>query len=74
MAARKCRSPTSRRLSLPPQNAGEGRAGGWTWSVDSVPHTGDGLVVYELKHLFRDGTTHVPFAPLDLMAQPVGRG
>jgi len=29
---------------------------------------GDGLVVYELKHPFRDGTTHVLFEPLDLMA------
>jgi hypothetical protein len=26
------------------------------------------LVVYELKHPFRDGTTHVLFEPLDLMA------
>ena len=29
---------------------------------------GDGLVVYELKHPFRDGTSHVVFEPLDLMA------
>jgi len=27
---------------------------------------GDGLVVYELKHPFRDGTTHVLFEPFPL--------
>ncbi len=30
---------------------------------------GDGLVVYELKHPFRDGTTHVLFEPLDFIAR-----
>ena len=30
---------------------------------------GDGLVVYELKHAFRDGTTHVLFEPLDFIAR-----
>ena len=30
---------------------------------------GDGLVVYVLKHPFRDGTTHVLFEPLDFMAR-----
>ena len=29
---------------------------------------GDGLVVYQLKRPFSDGTTHVLFEPLDLMA------
>ena len=29
---------------------------------------GDGLVVYQLKHPFRDGTTHVLFEPLDFIA------
>ena len=30
---------------------------------------GDGLVVYELKHPFADGTTHVLFEPLDFIAR-----
>jgi hypothetical protein len=30
---------------------------------------GDGLVVYQLKHPFRDGTTHVLFEPLDFIAR-----
>jgi hypothetical protein len=37
------------------------------WSVAS--RDGDGLVVYELKHPFRDGTMHVLFEPLDFMAR-----
>ncbi len=31
---------------------------------------GDGLVVYELKHAFSDGTTHVLFEPVDFIAWP----
>ena len=31
---------------------------------------GDGLVVYELKHPFSDGTTHVLFEPVDFIAWP----
>ena len=34
---------------------------------------GDGLVIYELKHPFRDGTTHVLFEPLDFMARLAAR-
>ncbi len=30
---------------------------------------GDGLVVYELKHSFSDGTTHVLFEPNDFIAR-----
>jgi len=30
---------------------------------------GDGLVVYELKHAFSDGTTHVLFEPNDFIAR-----
>ncbi len=30
---------------------------------------GDGLVVYELKHPFSDGTTHVLFEPQDFIAR-----
>ncbi len=30
---------------------------------------GDGLVVYELKHPFSDGTTHVLFEPNDFIAR-----
>ena len=30
---------------------------------------GDGLVVYELKRPFRDGTTHVLFEPIDFIAR-----
>jgi len=30
---------------------------------------GDGLVVYELKHPFSDGTTHVLFEPIDFIAR-----
>ena len=30
---------------------------------------GDGLVVYELKHAFSDGTTHVLFEPVDFIAR-----
>jgi hypothetical protein len=30
---------------------------------------GDGLVVYELKHAFSDGTTHVLFEPQDFIAR-----
>jgi hypothetical protein len=37
------------------------------WSVAS--RDGAGLVVYDLKHPFRDGTTHVLFEPLDFMAR-----
>ena len=29
----------------------------------------DGLVVYQLKHAFLDGTTHVPFEPIDFIAR-----
>ena len=32
---------------------------------------GDGLVVYELKRPFRDGTTHVLFEPHDFIARLV---
>ncbi len=31
---------------------------------------GDGLVVYQLKHAFSDGTTHVLFEPQDFIAWP----
>lgn len=38
-------------------------------ALERLSIDGDGLVVYELKHPFRDGTTHVLFEPLDFMAR-----
>ena len=37
-------------------------------ALERLSRDGDGLVVYELKHPFRDGTTHVLFEPLDFIA------
>jgi hypothetical protein len=34
-------------------------------ALERLSVDGDGLVVYQLKHPFRDGTTHVLFEPLD---------
>ncbi len=39
-------------------------------ALERLSIDGDGLVVYELKHPFRDGTTHVLFEPLDFIAWP----
>ena len=36
---------------------------------DRLGVDGDGLVVYELKRAFRDGTTHVLFEPTDFIAR-----
>jgi hypothetical protein len=38
-------------------------------ALQRLSRDGDGLVVYELKHPFRDGTTHVLFEPLDFIAR-----
>jgi len=38
-------------------------------ACERLSRDGDGLVVYELKHPFRDGTTHVLFEPLDFIAR-----
>jgi len=38
-------------------------------ALERLTRDGDGLVVYELKHAFRDGTTHVLFEPLDFIAR-----
>jgi hypothetical protein len=38
-------------------------------ALERLGRDGDGLVVYELKHAFRDGTTHVLFEPLDFLAR-----
>ena len=38
-------------------------------ALERLSRDGDGLVVYELKHAFRNGTTHVLFEPLDFMAR-----
>lgn len=38
-------------------------------ALERLSIDGDGLVVYELKHPFRDGTTHVLFEPLDFIAR-----
>ena len=38
-------------------------------ALNRLSRDGDGLVVYELKHLFRDGTTHVLFEPLDFITR-----
>jgi len=38
-------------------------------ACEHLSRDGDGLVVYELKHAFRDGTTHVLFEPLDFIAR-----
>ena len=38
-------------------------------ALERLSRDGDGLVVYALKHPFRDGTTHVLFEPLDFMAR-----
>jgi Putative transposase len=38
-------------------------------ALERLSIDGDGLVVHELKHPFRDGTTHVLFEPLDFIAR-----
>ena len=38
-------------------------------ACERLSRDGDGLVVYQLKHPFRDGTTHVLFEPLDFLAR-----
>ena len=38
-------------------------------ALDRLSVDGDGLVVYALKHAFRDGTTHVLFEPLDFISR-----
>jgi len=38
-------------------------------ALERLSVDGDGLVVYELKHPFADGTTHVLFEPLDFIAR-----
>ena len=38
-------------------------------ALERLSIDGDGLVVYELHHPFRDGTTHVLFEPMDFMAR-----
>ena len=38
-------------------------------ALERLSVDGDGLVVYALKHPFRDGTTHVLFEPLDFVAR-----
>ncbi len=38
-------------------------------ALERLSIDGDGLVVLELKHPFRDGTTHVVFEPLDFIAR-----
>lgn len=38
-------------------------------ALDRLSVDGDGLVVYQLKHPFRDGATHVLFEPLDFIAR-----
>ena len=38
-------------------------------ACERLSRDGDGLVVYELKHPFRDGATHVLFEPMDFMAR-----
>ncbi len=38
-------------------------------ACERLGRDGDGLVVYELKQPFRDGTTHVLFEPLDFIAR-----
>jgi hypothetical protein len=38
-------------------------------ALERLSVDGDGLVVYELKHAYADGTTHVLFEPLDFIAR-----
>ncbi len=38
-------------------------------ALERLSIDGDGLVVYELKHPFSDGTTHMLFEPLDFIAR-----
>ncbi len=38
-------------------------------ALERLSVDGDGLVVYQLKHPLRDGTTHVLFEPLDFIAR-----
>jgi len=38
-------------------------------ALERLSIDGDGLVVHELKHPFRDGTTHMLFEPLDFLAR-----
>ncbi|MFT5449919.1 MAG: hypothetical protein ACI9DC_005117 [Gammaproteobacteria bacterium] len=38
-------------------------------ALERLSVDGDGLVVYPLKHAFRDGTTHVLLEPLDFIAR-----
>ena len=37
--------------------------------LERLGRDGDGLMLDELKHPFRDGTTHVLFEPLDFIAR-----
>jgi len=38
-------------------------------ALERLSRDGDGFLVYELEHPFRDGTTHVLFEPLDFIAR-----
>ena len=38
-------------------------------ATDRLSETPDGRIVYGLRHRWRDGTTHVVFDPLDLVAR-----
>ena len=38
-------------------------------ACERLSRDGDSLVVYELKHPFRDGITHPPSKPRDLLAR-----
>ena len=38
-------------------------------TLERLSRDGDALVVYELNHPFRDGTTHVLLEPLDFIAR-----
>jgi len=37
--------------------------------LERLSTTIDGKIIYEIKHPFRDGTTHILFSPEDFMAR-----
>jgi hypothetical protein len=39
--------------------------------LDRLTHRADGQVQYQLKHPFRDGTTHILFSPINFIGKLV---
>ena len=65
-------SPSMPPTAAKPVSAANSNVCAATWLARLLPRSvdGDGLVVYELKHPFSDGTPHVLFEPVDFIAWP----